>query len=61
MIEGDPALLNCYLNPKTHAAAKLTPPHRLGVWLSTDPAQRAIDAHRLGGERLFHPSAANPK
>ena len=59
IIEGDPVLLNRYdvieLNPKTHAAAKPTPAHRLGVWLSTDPAQRAIDAYRLGGKRLFSP------
>ncbi len=65
MIEGDPALLNRYdvieLNPKTHAAAKLTLAHQLWAWLSTDPGQQAIGAYRLGGEELFHPSAANPK
>jgi ABC-type tungstate transport system permease subunit len=49
------------LNPKTLAAARLTLAHPLWFWLSTDPGQRAIDAYRLGGEELFHPSAANPK
>jgi tungstate transport system substrate-binding protein len=65
MIEGDPALLNRYdvieLNPKTHAAAKLTLAHLLWVWLGSEPGQQAIGAYRLGGEELFHPSAANPK
>jgi tungstate transport system substrate-binding protein len=65
MIEGDPALLNRYdvieLNPATHASAKLAPAHQLAVWLSTQPGQDAIGAYQLGGEALFHPSAADPK
>lgn len=65
LIEGDPAVLNRYdvieLDPKTHAAANLTLAHRLRVWPSTNPGQRAIGASRLGGEERFHASAANPK
>jgi tungstate transport system substrate-binding protein len=65
MVEGDPALINRYdvieLNPRTHPDAKLTPAHWLAMWLTTPPGQDAIAAYRLGGEELFHPSAANPK
>lgn len=65
VVEGDTALLNRYdvieLNPKTHAGAKLAPAHRLAEWLATQPGQNAIGAFRLGGEELFHPSAAVPK
>jgi len=64
-IEGDPALLNRYdvieLNPKTHPSAKLALAHQLWAWLGSKPGQDAIGAYRLGGEELFHPSAANPK
>ncbi|HWB48522.1 MAG TPA: substrate-binding domain-containing protein [Stellaceae bacterium] len=65
VIEGDPALLNRYdvieLNPQKHPNAKLAPAHWLATWLSTAPGQEAIGAYRLGGETLFHPSAAAPK
>jgi tungstate transport system substrate-binding protein len=65
VVEGDTALLNRYdvieLNPKTHAGAKLAPAHWLAEWLATQPGQEAIGAFRLGGEALFHPSAAAPK
>jgi tungstate transport system substrate-binding protein len=65
VIEGDTALLNRYdvieLNPKTHTGAKLAPAHWLAEWLATQPGQDAIGAFRLGGEALFHPSAAAPK
>jgi tungstate transport system substrate-binding protein len=65
VVEGDTALLNRYdvieLNPKTHAGAKLAPAHWLADWLETQPGQDAIGAFRLGGEELFHPSAAAPK
>jgi tungstate transport system substrate-binding protein len=64
VVEGDTALLNRYdvieLNPKTHGA-KLAPAHWLAEWLATQPGQDAIGAFRLGGEELFHPSAAAPK
>jgi tungstate transport system substrate-binding protein len=64
-VEGDPALINRYdvieLNPKTHAGAKLAHAHSLALWLTTQPGQDAIGAYRIGGEELFHPSAANPK
>jgi len=65
VVERDAALLNRYdvieLNPKTHAGAKLAPAHWLAEWLTTKPGQDAIGAFRLGGEELFHPSAAAPK
>jgi tungstate transport system substrate-binding protein len=65
MVEGDPALINRYdvieLNPKAHPDAKLAPAHWLALWLTTQPGQEAIGAYRVGGEELFHPSAANPK
>jgi tungstate transport system substrate-binding protein len=65
VVEGDTGLLNRYdvieLNPKTHAGAKLAPAHWLAEWLATQPGQDAIGAFRLGGEELFHPSAAAPK
>jgi tungstate transport system substrate-binding protein len=65
MVEGDPALINRYdvieLNPRTHRDAKLAPAHRLALWLTTQPGQEAIGSYRVGGEELFHPSAANPK
>jgi len=65
VVEGDAALINRYdvieLNPATHPGAKLAPAHWLAVWLSTPPGQEAIGAYKLGGEELFHPSAAEPK
>jgi tungstate transport system substrate-binding protein len=65
VVEGDPALINRYdvieLNPPTHPDAKLAPAHWLAMWLTTEPGQTAIGAYRVGGEELFHPSAANPK
>jgi tungstate transport system substrate-binding protein len=63
--EGDSALINRYdvieLNPEKHPAAKLAPAHWLAMWLATQPGQDAIGAFRVGGEELFHPSAASPK
>ncbi|HTZ37347.1 MAG TPA: substrate-binding domain-containing protein [Stellaceae bacterium] len=65
VVEGDPALLNRYdvieLSPKTHPDAKLAAAHRLASWLEGAGGQQAIGAYRLGGEELFHPSAAAPK
>ena len=65
VVEGDTALLNRYdvieLNPEKHPNAKLAPAHWLAMWLTTPPGQEAIGAYRVGGEELFHPSAANPK
>jgi tungstate transport system substrate-binding protein len=65
MVEGDEALINRYdvieLNPAIHPGAKLAPAHWLAMWLATQPGQEAIGAYQLGGEVLFHPSAASPK
>jgi tungstate transport system substrate-binding protein len=65
VIEGDARLLNRYnvieLNPARHAGAKLEAAHRLAEWLVSPAGQQAIEAFRLGGERLYHPSAAEPR
>jgi len=65
VVEGDPALINRYdvieLNPATHSGAKLEAARLLATWLITRPGQDAIGAYGLGGEELFHPSAASPK
>lgn len=65
VIEGDPHLLNRYdvieLNPKTHAGAKLDAAHRLADWLVSPAGQQAVGAFQIGGEQLFHPSAAAPR
>jgi tungstate transport system substrate-binding protein len=65
MVEGDPALINRYdvieLNPKTHPDSRLAAAHRLAVWLVSTQGQDAMGAYTVGGEALFHPSAANPK
>jgi tungstate transport system substrate-binding protein len=64
-IEGDPRLLNRYnvieLNPAKHAGARLDAAHRLAEWLVSPAGQQAIGGFRLGGEQLFHPSAAAPR
>lgn len=65
IVEGDWRLLNRYsvieLNPAKHGRAKLEPARRLALWLVSPDGQRAIGAFRLGGERLFHPSADQPR
>jgi tungstate transport system substrate-binding protein len=65
VIEGDARLLNRYnvieLSPAKHAKAKLEAAHRLAEWLVSPVGQQAIGAFRLAGERLFHPSAAEPR
>jgi len=65
VIEGDPKLLNRYdvieLNPAKHAAARLDAAHRLAEWLVSPEGQKEIGKFQLGGEQLFHPSAAEPR
>jgi len=65
VVEGDPKLLNRYdvieLNPAKHAGAKLEAAHRLAEWLVSAAGRQAVGAFRLGGEQLFHPSAAVPR
>jgi tungstate transport system substrate-binding protein len=64
-VEDDPALINRYdvieLNPAKHPAAKLAAAHQFAQWLVSPNGQAAIGAYRVGGERLFNPSADNPK
>jgi len=65
VVEGDPQLINRYdvieLNPAKHAAAKLDGAHRLAEFLVSPDGQAALGAFRVGGEQLFHPSAAAPR
>src|SRR6476659_417841 len=62
VVEGEPKLLNSYdvieLNPSKHAGAKLAAARRLAEWLLSPEGQQAVGAFQLGGEQLFHPSAA---
>jgi tungstate transport system substrate-binding protein len=64
-VEGDPHLVNRYdvieLNPAKHPQAKLAAAHRLAEWLLSPDGQAAIGAYQVGGEQLFHPSAAAPR
>ena len=65
VVEGDPHLINRYdvieLDPGKHAAAKLEAAHRLAAFLLSPEGQTAIGEFRVGGEQLFHPSAAAPR
>jgi len=60
-----PRLINRYdvieLDPGKHAAAKLEAAHRLAAFLLSPEGQKAIGEFRVGGEQLFHPSAAAPR
>ena len=65
VIEGDPALLNRYdvipLNPVKHPDARNSAARQFAEWLTSPEGQAAIGAYTIGGEQLFHPSAASPK
>jgi tungstate transport system substrate-binding protein len=63
-VEGDPHLINRYdvieLDPAKHPKAKLDAAHRLAAFLLSPEGQAAIGEFRVGGQQLFHPSAAAP-
>jgi len=65
VIEGDPHLINRYdvieLNPQKHPDRNLTAANVLADWLVSPTGQAAIGAYKVGGERLFNPSAADAK
>jgi tungstate transport system substrate-binding protein len=65
VVEHDPRLINRYdvieLNPQKHAGAKLTAAKAFADWLVSPEGQQAIGAYQVDGQRLFNPSAANPK
>ena len=65
LVEGDPHLLNRYdvilLNPAKHPVPKQDLAKRFAQWLLSPEGQAAIGAYKVGGEQLFHPSAAAPK
>jgi tungstate transport system substrate-binding protein len=64
-VEGDPGLINRYdvieLNPQKHAGAKLALAKVFADWLVSPEAQQAIGAYQVNGERLFNPSAEQPR
>ncbi|HZT52425.1 MAG TPA: substrate-binding domain-containing protein [Stellaceae bacterium] len=64
-VEGASELLNRYdvieLDPKRHPPDKFAAAKALADWFVSAKGQEAIGAYRLGGEQLFHPSAAAPK
>jgi tungstate transport system substrate-binding protein len=61
-LAGDPRLINRYdvilLDPKRHPEAKQQAAQQFADWLASPAGQNAIGAYRVGGEQLFHPSAA---
>jgi tungstate transport system substrate-binding protein len=65
LVEGDPRLVNRYdvilLNPAKHPVPKQASARRFAQWLVSPEGQSAIGAYRMGGQQLFHPSAASPK
>lgn len=65
LVDGDPRLINRYdvilLNPAKHPVPKQQLARRFAQWLASPEGQAAIGAYKLGGEQLFHPSAAAPK
>jgi tungstate transport system substrate-binding protein len=65
MIEGDARLINRYdvieLNPLKHGPARLDAAKIFADWLVSSEGQQAIGAYRMGGQRLFNPSARSPK
>ena len=65
LVEGDPRLLNRYdvilLNPAKHPVPKQASARRFAEWLLSPEGQAAIDAYKVAGEQLFHPSATAPK
>src|SRR5215468_9330153 len=62
LVEGDPRLLNRYdvilLNPAKHPVPKQALARRFAQWLVSPEGQAAVGAYEVGGELLFHPSAA---
>ena len=64
-IEGDSRLLNRYdvieLSPSKHAASKLDDAKVFADWLVSPDGQQAIGAFKVGGQRLFVPSASAPR
>ncbi len=59
--EGDKAMFNPYgiiaVNPQRHADANYAGATRLIQWIISPAAQKLIGEFRIGGERLFVPSA----
>jgi len=61
LVEGDTRLYNPYgvilVDPKRHRHVKAALGQKFIDWLVSDEGQAAIASLRVGGERLFHPSA----
>jgi tungstate transport system substrate-binding protein len=62
LVEGDERLHNPYgailVNPERHPHIKAADGQAFIDWLVSDAGQQAIGEFTLGGERLFHPNAA---
>jgi ABC-type tungstate transport system permease subunit len=48
------------LNPAKHPVPKQASARRFAQWLTSAERQAAIGGFQMGGEHLFHPSAAAP-
>ena len=64
-IEGDSRLINRYdvieLDPQKHAGSNLDVGKIFADWLVSPEGQQAIGAYQVKGQKLFNPSAADPK
>ena len=64
-IEGDSRLINRYdvieLDPQKHAGSNLDVAKIFADWLVSPEGQQAIGAYQVKGQKLFNPSAADPK
>ena len=63
--EGDSRLINRYdvieLDPQKHAGSNLDVAKIFADWLVSPEGQQAIGAYQVKGQKLFNPSAADPK
>ncbi|HHH39570.1 MAG TPA: tungsten ABC transporter substrate-binding protein [Sedimenticola sp.] len=63
LFEGDPALSNPYgiiaVNPALHPDINYAGARALIDWITSREGQRMIGEYRIGGQRLFTPSAEN--
>ena len=64
IVEGDEALFNPYgiipVNPHKHKHAKYELAMALVAWMTAPECQQMIAEYSVMGERLYHPSAAEP-
>ncbi|MEM9717269.1 MAG: substrate-binding domain-containing protein [Pseudomonadota bacterium] len=62
LFEGDPPLFNAYgliiINPERHPHTKVEAANIFKDWLLSESGQAAIAAHKIAGQQLFFPNAA---